>query len=205
MIAIIVFASFVSNIFGSPLQGQVSKLARVPNPCNTLEGTLCVFPFKYDGVEYFQCTYAASPVPWCATKVDPNGTVVVNNWGDCANTATSSCPSEDIDVPECLTQGGPQDNTACIFPFRHQGVTYTSCATTDDKEMAWCSTNTTTTGEHVEGFYGFCPSSCPGGENNTSTTSTTTTTSTTSTTSTSTASTSTSSDNTKIFNRINFV
>merc|ERR1712226_1017510 len=39
---------------------------RVPNPCNTQEGTQCIFPFTYLGVEYYKCTYAASPVPWCA-------------------------------------------------------------------------------------------------------------------------------------------
>merc|ERR1712107_622750 len=31
------------------------------------------FPFKYEDKEYYQCTYANSPTPWCATKVDPNG------------------------------------------------------------------------------------------------------------------------------------
>merc|ERR1712013_626853 len=91
----------------------------VPNPCNTQEGTQCVFPFTYLGVEYYKCTYAASPVPWCATMVDSNGTVVTNKWGDCSNTALSSCPVESIDVPSCVTQGGPQENMPCVFPFQH--------------------------------------------------------------------------------------
>merc|ERR1711892_266314 len=156
---------------------------RVPNPCNTNDGTQCVFPFSYLGVEYYQCTYASSPTPWCATMVDSNGTVVTNKWGDYSNTAISSCPVESITVPSCVTVGGPQDNLPCIFPFRHLGVTYTSCTTTG-KDMAWCSTNTTSAGEHVENNYGFCPDTCPGAENNT----TTTTTSTTSTTSSSSSS-----------------
>ena len=87
---------------------------RVPNPCMTLEGTQCVFPFKYQDVEYYSCTYAASPVAWCATKVDPNGTVVTNNWGDCANTQTSACPLETITPATCTATTG----VACVFPFR---------------------------------------------------------------------------------------
>merc|ERR1711915_679116 len=180
------------TILSSPVirnQTPVKVSERVPNPCLTLSGTKCVFPFKYEGVEYYRCTYAASPVPWCATMVDSNGTVVINNWGDCANTALSSCPAESISIPTCTTQGGPKDNTDCVFPFRHMGVTYTSCAKTADKEMAWCSTNTTEAGEHIEGHHGFCPQTCPGAEENTPTTSTATTTTTTSTTTVSTSTT----------------
>merc|ERR1711915_506 len=173
------------TILSSPVirnQTPVKVSERVPNPCLTLSGTKCVFPFKYEGVEYYRCTYAASPVPWCATMVDSNGTVVTNNWGDCSNTALSSCPAESLNIPSCTTDGGPKDNTACVFPFRHLGVTYNSCATTSDKEKAWCSTNTTEAGEHIEGHYGFCPQTCPGAEENTSTSTTTTFSSTTSTT-----------------------
>ena len=82
----------------------------------TLEGTQCVFPFKYQDVEYYSCTYAASPVAWCATKVDPNGTVVTNSWGDCANTQTSACPLETITPATCTATSG----AACVFPFRYK-------------------------------------------------------------------------------------
>merc|ERR1712013_147494 len=177
---VIILSSLLAASNSLPFQfSSLSKPSvRVPNPCNTQEGTQCVSPFTYLGVEYYKCTYAASPVPWCATMVDSNGTVVTNKWGDCSNTALSSCPVESIDVPSCVTQGGPQENMPCVFPFRHLGITYTSC-TTIGKDMAWCSTNTTSGGEHVDGNYGYCPASCPGAENNTSTTtgsSTTTTT-----------------------------
>merc|ERR1711971_1450914 len=177
----------------SPPVPQLSLLqAPYPcaNPCKTHDGTQCVFPFTYLGVEYYQCTYASSPTPWCATMVDSNGTVVTNNWGDCTNTALSSCPVESITVPSCVTEGGPEDSMPCVFPFRHLGVTYTSCTTTG-RDMAWCSTNTTSAGEHVENYYGYCPSTCPGAENNTTTTTLATSTTTTTTTeSTTTASTS---------------
>merc|ERR1712064_239879 len=96
----------------------------VPNPCMTLDNTVCVFPFKYNDVEYYKCTYASSPTPWCATKVDANGTVVINNWGDCANTQTSACPVEDLTKPSCTAISGE----SCVFPFRYQGIVYNKCA-----------------------------------------------------------------------------
>merc|ERR1712013_277016 len=135
---VIILSSLLAASNSLPFQfSSLSKPSvRIPNPCNTQEGTQCVFPFTYLGVEYYKCTYAASPVPWCATMVDSNGTVVTNKWGDCSNSALSSCPVESIDVPFCVTQGGPQDNMPCVFPFRHLGVTYTSC-TTIGKDMAW--------------------------------------------------------------------
>jgi len=128
-----------------------------------MTGSACVFPFSYKGVEYYQCTYADSPTPWCATQVDSAGVVVTNKWGDCETGSLSSCQTETIDVPTCTTESGPYANAACVFPFRYNGVTYTSC-TTQDKDQAWCSTNTTLAGNHVPGYYGYCPTTCPGAE-----------------------------------------
>merc|ERR1712226_498753 len=113
---------------------------RVPNPCSTHTGDKCVFPFSYQGVEYYRCTYADSPTPWCATQVDSAGVVVTNKGGDCDTGSLSSCQPETISLPSCTTQSGPYPNQACVFPFRYNGVTYTSC-TTQDKSDAWCSTN----------------------------------------------------------------
>ena len=53
----------------------------------------CVFPFRYDGVDYNECTSvdAANPVNvWCATEVarEFNNTVIDGKWGDCSE----SCP-----------------------------------------------------------------------------------------------------------------
>ena len=56
---------------------------RIPNSCSTQAGSSCVFPFSYSGVTHYQCTYAASPTPWCATATDSTGAVVTNSWGDC--------------------------------------------------------------------------------------------------------------------------
>ena len=53
----------------------------------------CVFPFRYDGIDYNECTSvdAASPVNvWCATEVarEFNNTVIDGRWGDCSE----NCP-----------------------------------------------------------------------------------------------------------------
>ena len=53
--------------------GGLSLNQRVPNTCSTKTGAACVFPFTYGGVEYSQCSYADSPVPWCATATQADG------------------------------------------------------------------------------------------------------------------------------------
>merc|ERR1711936_813148 len=137
-------------------------VSRIPNSCNTQSGSSCVFPFKYKGVEYTQCSYAESPVPWCATMTDSQGTVVTGRWGDCQTSSTSS--------------SGPQTGQSCVFPFRYSGVAYTSC-TAVDRAAAWCATSVDQAGEFQDNQYGFCPSSCPVTGSTTTTTTTTTTTS----------------------------
>jgi len=155
--------SLVSSSFGLPSDRVRGLLARVPNSCVTRDGDSCVFPFTYKGVEYYQCTYADSPTPWCATLTDSQGVVVTNRWGDCETSSLSSCQQETISSPSCTTESGPQTGVPCVFPFRYNGVVYNSC-TTQDKAAAWCSTNTTLAGTHIPGYYGNCPSSCPGAE-----------------------------------------
>ena len=127
--------------------------------CHTTEGERCVFPFKNYGKVYFQCTYLDSPTPWCSTQVDNNGNAVANRWGDCD---TDTCPVEDNKLV-CTTVGGPSPNLPCIFPFKHNGVTYNSC-TTATLGKSWCSTETHEDGRHKQGQgkYGLCSPTCPG-------------------------------------------
>ena len=52
-----------------------------------------MFPFRYDGVDYNECTSVDAANPgnvWCATEVarEFNNTVIDGRWGDCAE----SCP-----------------------------------------------------------------------------------------------------------------
>jgi len=174
-VLVLVLAGVQANPLNFPGSGLLSVSSRVPNPCLTTEGTLCVFPFTYQSVEYYQCTYASSPTPWCATRVDTNGTVITNNWGDCSNSQLSSCPAESLTSPSCTSITG----TACIFPFRHLGIVYNQCSDVAVSGVtggeAWCSTNITTAGEHILGSEAVCPNTCPGAETTTTTTTTTTT------------------------------
>ena len=59
-----------------------SSQSRVPQTCSTTSGNNCIFPFTYQGVKYYECTYASSSSPWCATAVDMEGEVVVNRFTD---------------------------------------------------------------------------------------------------------------------------
>merc|ERR1719205_14861 len=155
--------SMISSSLCLPSDRVKGLLARIPNSCSTRTGDSCVFPFTYKGVEHYHCTYADSPTSWCATLTDSQGVVVTNRWGDCDTSALSSCQEEVISVPSCTTTSGPYPSQPCVFPFRYNGVTYSSC-TTQDKSAAWCSTNSTLAGTHIPGYFGYCPSSCPGAE-----------------------------------------
>jgi len=135
---------------------------RMPNMCTTLEGERCIFPFVYNGFTHYKCTYIDSSTPWCATAVDSiNAEVITNNWGDCEVSTTSSCQTESIEVPTCTTTSGPRPGQSCVFPFRHLGIVYETC-TNVGQSASWCSTSTTSLGTHIDGEYGFCPSTCPG-------------------------------------------
>merc|ERR1711872_1132124 len=145
---LLLLSCLVASAFASPLQfervpsldNRIPLLVqdRVPNPCLTKANDTCIFPFTYNGVEYYRCTYADSPTPWCATMVDPNNTVVTNRWGDCSTSQFSNCPEDTPDLPSCTAESG----ASCVFPFRHEGITYNSCASTDLLSSAWCSTST---------------------------------------------------------------
>merc|ERR1719477_524079 len=160
--------TMISSSMSLPSDRVKGLLARIPNTCATRTGESCVFPFTYKGVEHYHCTYADSPTSWCATMTDSQGVVVTNRWGDCETSSLSSCQEEQISLPSCTTQSGPYPGQPCVFPFRYNGVTYTSC-TTQNKSEAWCSTNTTLAGTHIPGYFGYCPSSCSGAEGSTCT------------------------------------
>ena len=43
----------------------------------------CIFPFKYNGIKYDECTRIDSEKSWCAYEVDASGNAVDGKWGDC--------------------------------------------------------------------------------------------------------------------------
>jgi len=44
----------------------------------------CVFPFRYRGATYTECTTADSDTPWCSTKTDATNSHISGYWGNCA-------------------------------------------------------------------------------------------------------------------------
>ena len=55
-------------------------------------------------------------------------------------------------------EDGPQKNSNCVFPFKHQGKEYNECTdVNDDNKKLWCSTQVNAAGEHVRGNWGYCP------------------------------------------------
>ena len=67
------------------------------NQCKTLEGTLCVFPFMFRGLEVTECI-SGSPrtLPWCATQIDSYGEIVGSQWRNCDK---QSCSTDIIRSP----------------------------------------------------------------------------------------------------------
>ena len=71
-----------------------------------------------------------------------------------------------VEMPktECTTVGGPDPNKPCVFPFKHKGNTFITCALSpNDDRPHWCSTLVDEAGEHIagKGNWGHCGSDCP--------------------------------------------
>ena len=53
----------------------------------------CILPFRHDGVTYNGCTSLGQSKPWCATKVNASGNLMVGNYGFCKmRTQGGFCP-----------------------------------------------------------------------------------------------------------------
>ena len=56
--------------------------------CTESSGAACVFPFRYKGQTYYQCTEVDDFYSWCSTCVDHTGDFVDTKWGYCQQ----ACP-----------------------------------------------------------------------------------------------------------------
>ena len=54
-----------------------------------------------------------------------------------------------VDMPktECTTVGGPDPKKPCVFPFKHKGNTFITCALAPNDDKHWCSTLVDEAGE----------------------------------------------------------
>ena len=43
----------------------------------------CNFPFRYQGVDYYNCTLVDEPTEWCSTNTDSDGNHIAGSWGYC--------------------------------------------------------------------------------------------------------------------------
>ena len=85
-----------------------------PNP-----NALCIFPFKFNGITYHQCTTAGNAEgdinPWCSTLVDDSGIHIgggAGNWGNCCP-ANSDCECKEEDEN---SQNTNTEDPNYIFP-----------------------------------------------------------------------------------------
>ena len=65
----------------------------------------------------------------------------------------------------CITEGGPDSNSICQFPFQFDGLTFNSCTTHGNAPQdpaTWCSTKVDGSGKHVsgQGKWGLCNDNC---------------------------------------------
>ena len=59
------------------------------------------------------------------------------------------CDFDGKDCSECMTNGGADKNSKCVFPFIFVGESKNKCIW--DGDGAWCSTLVDANGEHVGG------------------------------------------------------
>ena len=92
---------------------QIGLSHEVNPSCTDIKNRPCIFPFKYDGWKYDECTTYSSfnGKAWCATKVDLNGTADCGGWGpalgngECGECDTSKC--EETSPTETLIECKP--------------------------------------------------------------------------------------------------
>lgn len=61
--------------------------------CKTISNKNCIFPFKYKGIKYTDCTTAGHYTKWCATEVDGyDMEMVFNQWGACGSNCNKDTP-----------------------------------------------------------------------------------------------------------------
>merc|ERR1712243_97993 len=73
-------------------------------------GKSCVFPFRYNGIVYSECTSVDQSAAWCATEVDAGGNFISNKYGFCP----SSCPSSGSSTTTTTTSSSSASTTTTV-------------------------------------------------------------------------------------------
>ena len=138
--------------------------------CKTITGSACKFPFTYNGKKYNNCAAIGSQ-SFCQT-------VYQDAWGECDTSTCFTSHKTNSYQPtysyqpsyssssSCTTVSGPDAYQPCVFPFKYQGLEYSSCGEWvwggGNNGKLWCSTKTDYNNNHIngQGYYGFCPSTC---------------------------------------------
>jgi hypothetical protein len=130
---------------GSPREYECTKnVSLVPE-------TPCIFPFEVYGNVMPFCSnsmYFSEGWGWCTISVKENGLTCVNDcvvqhvdWQSCNQCTDSAAEESVVSVPNCETDPRTtMEGELCVFPFVHNGKTYTDCTT--DPYETW-----------VNGFY----------------------------------------------------
>ena len=175
------FAEYVNSI--SVAAGKTEKEHRelcsvtVSNEIQGRNNTPCVFPFIFEGVKYDGvCTNRSDPNGnyWCSTMTDKLGNHIsdATNWGYCHKGCEKKPPRTIQEGREkcqlTISDGGPQRNALCVFPFKFNGTFYDGVCTNvgDVDGKYWCSTKTYKKGKRKHHHWvggenwGYCQDGC---------------------------------------------
>jgi hypothetical protein len=116
-------------------------------------GKKCVFPFKYEGVRYDECTTVETEggSSWCSVETDKGGNTVKGQWGNCDPDCATTCMT--------IGTQGVGANRKCTFPFQFKGKRYDFC-TTEDHTAEWCAIKVGPNGSFLAGQWAECSPAC---------------------------------------------
>jgi hypothetical protein len=136
------------TITTNPIQREVASRT-------TINGEQCVFPFTWRRTTYNDCTFAdtANGQPWCATSVNSDGSVIIGQWGACAQAQSNdenlnTLAFDQREVASRTAINGEQ----CVFPFTYKERTFNDCTFADTANgQPWCATSVNSDGSMFEG------------------------------------------------------
>jgi len=96
------------------------------------------------------------------TKKGPKTEIIKEFLGGLLDNKEKDAAAETI----CITDSGASAHKPCIFPFKFNGVTYTTCTWVSShltEHKPWCSTMVDESGHHIGGMgkWGNCAPGCP--------------------------------------------